>query len=52
MRAATGGYSPDELVELGLRSLFLGEALPSTIGVLSFMTDTGINRDDLLEAFD
>jgi len=52
MRAGTGGYSPDELVELGVRALFLGEPIPEQIGMLGFMTDTGIGVDDLRQAFD
>jgi hypothetical protein len=52
MRAGTGGYSPDELVELGVRALFLGEQIPEQIGMLGFMTDTGIAIDDLRQAFD
>ena len=52
MRAGTGGYSPDELVELGVRALFLGEPIPEQMGMLGFMTDTGIGVDDLRQAFD
>lgn len=52
MRASTGGYSADDLVELGMRSLFLGEAIPSQIGILGFMADTAINPDDLRQAFE
>jgi Domain of unknown function (DUF4062) len=52
MRAGTGGYSPDELVELGVRALFLGEPIPAQMGMLGFMTDTGIGIDDLRQAFD
>ena len=52
MRAGTGGYSPDELVELGVRALFLGEPIPDQMGMLGFMTDTGIGVDDLRQAFD
>ena len=52
MRAGTGGYSPDELVELGVRALFLGEPIPDEMGMLGFMTDTGIGVDDLRQAFD
>jgi hypothetical protein len=52
MRAGTGGHSPDELVKLGVRALFLGEPIPEQIGMLGFMTDTGISIDDLREAFD
>jgi hypothetical protein len=51
MRAGTSGLSADELVEAGMRALFLGEPLPPSLGMLDFMTDTDINRDDLREAF-
>jgi hypothetical protein len=40
------------LVELGMRALFLGEALPQELGMLDFMTETGIDVDDLRQAFD
>jgi hypothetical protein len=52
MRAGTGGYSPDELVELGVRALFLGEPIPERAGILGFMTEPGISRDDLRQAFE
>ncbi len=52
MRAGTSGYSADDLIELGMRSLFLGEAIPDQIAMLSFMTETTINGDDLRQAFD
>jgi hypothetical protein len=52
MRAGTGGYSPDELVELGVRALLLSEPLPERVGILGFMSDPGINLDDLRQAFD
>jgi hypothetical protein len=52
MRAGTSGLSADELVQVGLRHLFLGEDLPEQIGILGFMTDTGISVDDLRQAFD
>jgi hypothetical protein len=51
MRAGTGGYTPDELVELGVHALFLGEAIPDQIGMLGFMTDPGVHIDDLRQAF-
>lgn len=51
MRAGTSGLSADELVEAGMRALFLGEALPPSLGMLDFMTDTGIGGDDLQQAF-
>ena len=52
MRAGTGGYSADELVELGMRALFAGDAVPPEVGLLQFMTDTGIDLVDLRQAFD
>jgi hypothetical protein len=51
MRAGTSGLSADELVEAGVRALFLGEPLPPSLGMLDFMTDTGIDRDELQQAF-
>jgi Domain of unknown function (DUF4062) len=52
IRAGTSGLSADELVEAGMRALFLGEPLPPGLGMLDFMTDTGIDRDDLQQAFE
>jgi hypothetical protein len=52
MRAGTSGYSADELIELGIRALFLGEAVPEQVGMLGFMTEPGISVDDLRQAFD
>lgn len=52
MRAGTGGYTPDGLVELGMRALFLGEPLPDQLGMLHFMAESGIDADDLRQAFD
>jgi hypothetical protein len=52
MRAGTSGYGPDELVELGVRALFLGEPPPDQLGPLGFLTDPGIDVDDLRQAFD
>jgi hypothetical protein len=52
MRAGTSGRSADDLVELGMRALILGEALPESVGTLDFMTDPGIDSDDLRQAFD
>lgn len=51
MRAGTSGLSADELVEAGMRALFLGEPLPPSLGMLNFMTDTGIDGDELQQAF-
>jgi hypothetical protein len=51
-RAGTSGRSADDLVELGVRRLFLGEALPESLGMLGFMSDHGINVDDLGRCFD
>jgi hypothetical protein len=45
--------SPDELVEAGVRRLFLGEGLPASIaGGLEFLADTGIDDRNLREAFE
>lgn len=51
-RSGAAGYSPDDLVELGLRSLLFGEALPQSLGGLGSMCDPGIEMDDLRECFD
>jgi hypothetical protein len=51
MRAGTGGYDADELVELGVRALFFAEPIPEQLGMLGFMTDTGISVDDLRQVF-
>jgi len=51
MRAGTSGLSADQLVEAGMRALFLGEPLPPSVGMLDFMTDTGIDVDELRQAF-
>jgi hypothetical protein len=50
MRVSTGGKSPDDLVELGLRELFFGEPIPDSIAMLG-LTETGIDRADLGQAF-
>jgi hypothetical protein len=34
-----------------MRALFLGEPLPPSLGMLNFMTDTGIDGDELQQAF-
>jgi len=52
MRAGTGGYTPDDLVELGLRGLLFGEALPTSLTQLGFMTDPGLDGVDLRHAFE
>ena len=51
MRAGTSGLSADDLVELGMKNLFLGEPLPEQISIMG-LTETGINSDDLRQAFD
>ena len=51
LRAGTAGFLPDELIEFGLKHLFLGEPLPQSLGVLSGMTDPGIDQEALREAF-
>jgi hypothetical protein len=52
LRAGTSGYSADDLVALGMRALLLGEPLPEQVRMLASMADTGINVDDLRQAFD
>ncbi len=52
MRVAMSGYSADQLVELGVRRIFLGEPLPDTVSTLGFVTEPRINIDDLHQAFD
>lgn len=52
MRTGTGGMSPDELAEAGVRALVLGEPLPQTVAGLDFLAEPGIDRDDLRQAFD
>ncbi len=49
MRVGTTGQSADDLVELGMRALFLGEAVPEQIGMTG-LTEPGINTDDLRQA--
>ena len=51
-RAATTGMSADDLVERGMRSLFLGEKLPDSLGMMEFLADTGIDATELREASD
>lgn len=48
---ATTGFSAEDLVELGMRALFLGQPLPSSLRSLEFLADTGIDLDDLAQAF-
>jgi hypothetical protein len=43
--------TPDELVEAGLRQLFLGEPLPASLGMLEHMADPGVDREALVRAF-
>lgn len=50
MRVATSAKSADDLVELGMRELFFGEAIPASIAMLG-LTETGIDRADLAQAF-
>lgn len=51
MRAGTTGHSANDLAECGMRALFLGEPLPEQFGILGFMAETGINADELRDAF-
>jgi Domain of unknown function (DUF4062) len=48
---ATAGRSTEDLVELGMRALFLGEPLPEQVGMVGFAAETGIEHDDLHQAF-
>jgi len=50
MRAGTSGYSPDDLVELGIRHLFFGDPLPDALGILKHMTDPRIDPAELERA--
>ena len=53
MRAGTSGMSADELIEAGVKRLFLGEELPANVGGgLEFLTETGIDEANLRQAFD
>lgn len=51
LRAGTGGLTPDDLVEAGMREYFLGQPLPPSLGVLEHMADPGLDRDALARAF-
>jgi hypothetical protein len=51
MRAGTSGQSADELVELAMRALFLGEHIPEQIAMMG-LAETGIDADDLRQAFE
>jgi hypothetical protein len=51
MRVGTSGQSPDDLVELALRALFLGEVIPDQIAMMG-LAQCGINEDDLRQAFE
>lgn len=51
LRAGTSGYSADELVELGMRKLFLGEPLADPMAMMG-LAETGIGVDDLRQAFE
>src|SRR5919206_2874087 len=51
LRAGTGGLSPDDPVEVGMREYFLGQPLPTSLGLLEHMADPGLDRDALAHAF-
>jgi hypothetical protein len=51
-RAGAQGIEADDLVELGLRAIFFGEPLPAQLGPLESMADSGIDANDLQQAFD
>jgi hypothetical protein len=50
-RVSTGGLTPDDLVELGLKELFFGAAPPKQDVHLMGLTRTGIDEQDLAQAF-
>lgn len=52
MRVSTGGYGPDDLVELGLQELLFGTPIPGDLGMLRGLATTGIDPSDLRQAFD
>jgi hypothetical protein len=52
MRSGANGVSADDLIEYGLRALLFAEPLPERLGMLEFMAETGIVRDDLHHAFE
>jgi hypothetical protein len=52
MRAGTSGMSADELIEAGVKRLFLDEELPASLGGLDFLADPGIDEMNLRQAFD
>jgi hypothetical protein len=44
MRAGTSGYSADDLVEAGLRSMLFGEQLPPKLQQMGFLAEAGIDQ--------
>jgi hypothetical protein len=50
MRSGTGGFTAEDLVELGLRHLLFGEALPVQLGGMEFLTNCGVDREALAQA--
>ena len=52
LRAGASGMSPDELIEAGVKHLFLGEELPASLaGGLDSLANPGIDEANLREAF-
>ena len=51
VRAGTGGMSPDDLVEVGMRRYFLHAPLPASLGLLEHMADPGLDGKALDLAF-
>jgi hypothetical protein len=43
--------SADDLIEVGLRHLLLGEPLPSSLAMLESLADPGVDETELKEAF-
>jgi len=53
MRAGTSGMSADELIEVGVKRVVLGERQPAILGGgLDFLANPGIDEADLRQAFD
>lgn len=51
MRPGTSNLSAADLVEVGMRLLFLGEPLSTSLHMMESLTETGINGGDLQQVF-
>jgi hypothetical protein len=51
MRPGTSNLSAADLVEVGMRLLFLGEPLSDSLHMMESLTETGINGGDLQQVF-